>query len=135
MCYIYIYIYIYTHTYTYTCIDVCTCIDVQTYIHYEVPAEGSGRLGSGAAPQVRSKQRDPNPQDNSLIRKETSTNKGFRSTFAALFSYYGVFVGVRVPLCAAHQGHDPRGRLGGAAAPGGRAAPRLKQANINIQSN
>ena len=42
------------------------------------------------APQqsfVRSKQRDPNPKGNSLVRKDTSTYKGFHSTFAALFSY------------------------------------------------
>ena len=32
----------------------------------------------------RSKQRDPSPKDNSLTRKETSTCKGFHSTFAAL---------------------------------------------------
>ena len=36
---------------------------------------------------LRSKQRDPNPKDNSLIRKETSTYKGFHHTSAALFSY------------------------------------------------
>ena len=35
----------------------------------------------------RSKQRDPNPKDNSLIRKETSTYKGSHDTFAALLSY------------------------------------------------
>ena len=33
---------------------------------------------------VKSKQRDPKPKDNSLIRKEPSTNKGFHYTFAAL---------------------------------------------------
>ena len=38
-------------------------------------------------PSFRSKQRDPNPKDNSLIRKVTSTYKGFHSTFAALLSY------------------------------------------------
>ena len=31
-------------------------------------------------------QRDPNPQDKSFIRKESSTYKGFHSTFAALCS-------------------------------------------------
>ena len=31
----------------------------------------------------RGKQRDPNPKDNSLLRKETSTCKGFQYTFAA----------------------------------------------------
>ena len=35
----------------------------------------------------RGRQRDPNPKDNSLVGKETSTCKGFHSTFAALFSY------------------------------------------------
>ena len=49
---------------------------------------------------IRSKERDPNSKDNSLIRKETSTHKGFRSTFVALFSYSGAFVRVRVPLFA-----------------------------------
>ena len=49
---------------------------------------------------VRSKQRDPNPKDNSLIRKETSTYKGFHSTFAAWSSYQGVVVRLRVPLFA-----------------------------------
>ena len=38
-----------------------------------------------------------NPKDDSLIRMETSTYKGFHSTFAALVSYEGVFVRVRVP--------------------------------------
>ena len=37
--------------------------------------------------RLRSKQRHPNPKDDSLIRKQTSTYKGFHSTFAALFSY------------------------------------------------
>ena len=35
---------------------------------------------------IRSKQMDPNSKDNPLIRKETSTCKGFHYTFAALFS-------------------------------------------------
>ena len=34
-----------------------------------------------------SNDRDPNPRETSLIRKDTSTYKGFHSTFAALFSY------------------------------------------------
>ena len=33
---------------------------------------------------VRSKQRDPNPGDGSLMRKEPSTYKGFHSAFAVL---------------------------------------------------
>ena len=37
--------------------------------------------------EIRSKQRDPNPKDNSLTGKETSTCKGCHSTFAASFSY------------------------------------------------
>ena len=36
---------------------------------------------------IRSKHRDPNPNDNSLIRKETSTYKGFHSTFVALLCF------------------------------------------------
>ena len=51
---------------------------------------------------ISSKHRDPNPKDNSLIRKDTSKYKGFHSTFAALFSYSGVSVRVRVPLFATH---------------------------------
>ena len=46
------------------------------------------------------KQRDPDPKDNSLVGKETSTCKGFHSAFAALLSYSGVFLRVRVPLFA-----------------------------------
>ena len=38
----------------------------------------------------------------SLIRKHLSTRKGFRSTFAALFSYSGRFAGVRVTLFVTH---------------------------------
>ena len=37
--------------------------------------------------EIRSKQRDPNPKDDSLIRKETSTYEGFHSTVGALLSY------------------------------------------------
>ena len=38
---------------------------------------------------VGSRQRDPNPNDNSLLRKDTPTYcyKGFHSTFAALLSH------------------------------------------------
>ena len=50
---------------------------------------------------IRSNQRDPNPKG-TLIGKETSTHKGFHSTFAALFSYQGVSVRVRVTLFATH---------------------------------
>ena len=38
---------------------------------------------------------DPNPNDNCLIRNETSTYRGFHSAFAALLSYSGVVVRVR----------------------------------------
>ena len=51
--------------------------------HEGLPAAGGGPK---AGPLLRSNQRDPNPKDNSLIRKQTST-KGFHSTFAALLSY------------------------------------------------
>ena len=50
----------------------------------------------------RGKQRDPNPKDNSLVRKETPTYKGFHSTLAALFSYEWAVARVRVPLSATH---------------------------------
>lgn len=49
---------------------------------------------------IRSKQRDPNPKDNSLTRKETFTYKGFHDTVAALFSCEGVVVRIRVPVFA-----------------------------------
>ena len=51
---------------------------------------------------IRSKHRDPSTKDNSLIRKETSTHKGFHHTFAAMLSYQGILVKVRVPLFATH---------------------------------
>ena len=47
--------------------------------------------------------RDPNPKDNSLMREQLSTYKGFHSTLAALFSHEGVVVRVRVPLFATHE--------------------------------
>ena len=37
--------------------------------------------------KIRGKQRDPNPKGNSLIRKGTSTYKGFHSKVAASVSY------------------------------------------------
>ena len=49
---------------------------------------------------IRSKLRDPNPKDKSLIRTSMYTCNGFHSTFAALFSYQEVSVRVRVPLFA-----------------------------------
>ena len=58
------------------------------------------RISRKSPAEVRSKQRDPDPKDNYLIRKETSTYKGLHSTFAALFSCWGVVVRVRVPLFA-----------------------------------
>ena len=36
---------------------------------------------------IRGSQRDPNPKDESLISKETSTYEGFHSMFAAIFSH------------------------------------------------
>ena len=41
-----------------------------------------------------------NPKASSLTGKDTSASKGFHSTFAALFSYQGVVVRVRVALFA-----------------------------------
>ena len=57
-------------------------------------AEPGGRI----AGRKRRKQRDPNPKDYSLTRKETLA--------AALFTYQGVVVGVRVHLFAAQDGND-----------------------------
>ena len=48
----------------------------------------------------KNKQRDPNPKDNPLTRKETYTYEGFHSTSATLFSYQRASVRVRVPLFA-----------------------------------
>ena len=81
---------------------------------------------------VRSKQRDPNPKDDSLIGKVTSTCKGFHYTFAALYSSSGV-VRVRVPFFATQVASSSTARpvrqpAGGAAAPtrrGDGAAPGL----------
>ena len=42
---------------------------------------------------------DPNPKDNSSIRKDTSTLKGFHSRFAALLSDQGTCVRVRATFC------------------------------------
>ena len=48
----------------------------------------------------RQKQSDPDPEDNSLRRQETSAyNKGSRAPFAAFPSYKGVAVRVGVPSC------------------------------------
>ena len=106
---IYIYIYIHIHVYTtymyihliislsiyiYIYIYMCTHIHIYIYIYIHIlaaPLHGGRRLelrldGDLERPLLRSKQRDPNPKDTSLIRKEPSTYKGFHSTFAALFS-------------------------------------------------
>ena len=53
---------------------------------------------------LSSKQRDPNPKDNSLTREETSKHKGLHFTFAALlFLTKEVFVRVRVSSFAAQE--------------------------------
>ena len=45
------------------------------------------RATASAGTRSEATQRDPNPEDNdSLIRKDTSADKGFHSTFAALYS-------------------------------------------------
>ena len=49
-----------------------------------VSAQASSRSQRGSTwqpPEIRSKQRDPNPKDTSLTRKDTSTYQGFHSTF------------------------------------------------------
>ena len=63
-------------------------------------ASSGSTFDKWSALHLRSKQRDPNPKDDSLIRKETSTYKGPHAMFAALLSYQGVVVRVRVPLLA-----------------------------------
>ena len=47
-----------------------------------------------------SKQKDPKPEGDSLVRHNTSTHKGLHCTFAAVLSYYGTCVMVRVCLFA-----------------------------------
>ena len=63
---------------------------------FKANSAGSGRqdrraLGridrAGGGGEIGSKQRDPDPQDDSLIRNEPSTYKGFHYTIAALFFY------------------------------------------------
>ena len=76
--YIYIYIYIYMYIYIY----IYTHIIMYIYNSYFINKTGrSGRKSSGRDTFFRSRQRDPNPKDNSLVGKETSTYKGFYSTF------------------------------------------------------
>ena len=57
-----------------------------------------------AAPEARTVPSEANEgtQGQLLPKKETSTSEGFHSTVAALFSYWGVLVRVRVPLFATH---------------------------------
>ena len=63
----------------------------------------SERQEGGAA----ASQRDPNPKDNSLTRREPSTyDKGLHSTSAALSSYQSIVVRVRAPLFAARRRQD-----------------------------
>ena len=77
---------------------------------------GGVRRGARRAPTpgVGSKQRDPNPnpKDNSLLRKEPSTCKGFHSTFAALLSLILEFLLGLGPLCLLLTGGDGAGLLG-----------------------
>ena len=61
------------------------CLEL-TY-NYGVSAYEAGSALAHVAVGVESPQRGPNPKESSLIRKETSTYKGFHPTFAALFSY------------------------------------------------
>ena len=92
------YVYMYTYIYIYTIITTTTTTTATTCGHgaCELRAPGGRRLPT---PHLGSKQMDPNPKDNSLVRKDTSAyNNGCYSTFAALFSYQGAFVRVRVPL-------------------------------------
>ena len=49
--------------------------------------EGGGLAWEARGEHVLRSKQNPNPKDNSLIKKDTSAYKGFRSTFAALFSY------------------------------------------------
>ena len=53
----------------------------------EIPPFASDTSPPGENEGLQKQKKDPNPKDNSLIGKQTSTYKGFHSTFAALFSY------------------------------------------------
>ena len=84
----YYYYYYYSYYYHYYCIYIY--IYIYMYAPPQPPSSPPRRSRSCAAPwwpAFRSNQRDPNPKDNSLIGKETSTYKGFHATFAALFAY------------------------------------------------
>ena len=56
----------------------------------------------------RSKQRDPDPKDDSFVRKEPSACKGFHYTSAASFSHKEAFVRVRAPLFATERNYSPQ---------------------------
>ena len=87
---LYIYIYIHTHiTYIHITAILAQGLSrepITTSSIVVLSHETATMLCTGR-PVIRSKQRDPNPKDNSFVRKDTSTCKGFHSTFAAFFSY------------------------------------------------
>ena len=112
MCvYIYIYTRVYTYIHIYIYIHISVCIHRHTHIfvistrqtqlfvlsHYF--DEGlHARAGHDSCREAD--KRSPNPEDKSLVRKDTSPF--VRYIFAALLSYEGVSVRVGVPLLAAH---------------------------------
>ena len=58
----------------------------ETELTVPMGTRNGNRGALAVAAEIRSKQRDPNPKEYSLLRKDTSTCKGFHSTFAAWFS-------------------------------------------------
>ena len=83
------------HLRDFWCVSVCPSTHVGTCIHTlkHVPASEANR-------------KDPNPKDNSLLRKDTSACEGFRSTCAASFSYRGVVARVRATSFATQRTSD-----------------------------
>ena len=87
--YVCMYVYIYIYIYIYICIYIYIYISLYIYIYiYILVPRRDVRSGSETNKEdVRSKERDPNPEDSSSIRKDTSTYTGVHSTFAAFSSY------------------------------------------------
>ena len=87
--YVCIYIYIlYTPIYVYVCMYVYIYIYIYIYVCGNCAGRGDGGVGGRRG---GSKERDPNPTEDSWMRKETSTCKGYHSTFAAFISHYSQF--------------------------------------------
>ena len=73
------------------------------------------------------RQRDPNPKDHVLIRKDTSTD----STFAAWLSYKGLFLGLGL-LCLLLIAKYSVGVFGMRSSP---RSPRARQPNTQVTPN